>query len=246
MGLLLGGVHQRSPFSPKSSSLSSKIIKVKHGDVFVESFWHWVETLGTLVKPNANRRRARNIGRRILALIVSLNLFIFAANVFWLKRDLMKTEDESVTRWSVERARKLAFSSSSTTTNANDDESTNTPQKRAQRAIYERREGIHDPKKQQRAIISVRSFDIDPISGEFIPKKEIRKQPEKYFVTHPVLVSGVCSKTLPSVRELVGSMHFWHPEVIIWLYEVGPSITDDSRQMQKIDSASLYAICANQ
>ena len=108
----------------------------------------------------------------------------------------MKEEDESLTKLSLERARKLAFSS---------DESSmmDTPQKRAQRAIYERREGIYDPAKQtqqQRAIISVRSFDIDPISGEFVPKKEIRKQPDKYFVTHPVLVSGVCSKTLPSVR----------------------------------------------
>ena len=89
----------------------------------------------------------------------------------------MKEEDESLTKLSLERARKLALSSSSSGTP--NDESI---QKRAQRAIYERREGIHDPAKQtqqQRAIISVRSFDIDPISGEFVPKKEIRKQPDK-------------------------------------------------------------------
>ena len=139
----------------------------------------------------------------------------------------MKEEDESLTKLSLERARKLAFSSSG---NLNDE----SIQKRAQRAIYERREGIYDPAKQtqqQRAIISVRSFDIDPISGEFVPKKEIRKQPDKYFVTHPVLVSGVCSKTLPSVRELVGSLHFWHPEVVVWLYEVGPLLESEKDEV---------------
>ena len=204
------------PLSPKSRT----------SDI-LDSFWLWVETLGTVVQPNANRRQSRKIGRRILLFIFLLNMFIFTSNVFWLRRDLMKEEDESLTKLSLERARKLAFSSSS---NLNDE----SIQKRAQRAIYERREGIYDPAKQtqqQRAIISVRSFDIDPISGEFVPKKEIRKQPDKYFVTHPVLVSGVCSKTLPSVRELVGSLHFWHPEVVVWLYEVGPLLESEKDEV---------------
>ena len=206
------------PLSPKSRT----------SDI-IDSFWLWVETLGTVIQPNANRRQSRKIGRRILLFIFLLNMFIFASNVFWLRRDLMKEEDESLTKLSLERARKLAFSSSSSGT-LNDE----SIQKRAQRAIYERREGIYDPAKQtqqQRAIISVRSFDIDPISGEFVPKKEIRKQPDKYFVTHPVLVSGVCSKTLPSVRELVGSLHFWHPEVVVWLYEVGPLLESEKDEV---------------
>ena len=128
------------PLSPKSRT----------SDI-LDSFWLWVETLGTVVQPNANRRQSRKIGRRILLFIFLLNMFIFTSNVFWLRRDLMKEEDESLTKLSLERARKLAFSSSS---NLNDE----SIQKRAQRAIYERREGIYDPAKQtqqQRAIISV-------------------------------------------------------------------------------------------
>ena len=153
------------PLSPKSRTSDS-----------IDSFWLWVETLGTVIQPNANRRQSRKIGRRILLFIFLLNMFIFVSNVFWLRRDLMKEEDESLTKLSLERARKLAFSSSSSGT-LNDE----SIQKRAQRAIYDRREGIYDPAKQtqqQRAIISVRSLDIDPLARACVPQKSIRNQPD--------------------------------------------------------------------
>ena len=80
------------PLSPKSRT----------SDI-LDSFWLWVETLGTVVQPNANRRQSRKIGRRILLFIFLLNMFIFTSNVFWLRRDLMKEEDESLTKLSFDR-----------------------------------------------------------------------------------------------------------------------------------------------
>lgn len=69
--------------------------------------------------------------------------------------------------------------------------------------------------------VESRKFNIDPTTGEFIPIKETRPKPDKYFVSHPVVVSGVTSTTMSAVRQLVGSIHFWHPELTVWLYEIG-------------------------
>lgn len=69
--------------------------------------------------------------------------------------------------------------------------------------------------------VESRRFNIDPTTGEFVAIKETRPKPYKYFVSHPVVVSGVTSTTMASVRQLVGSIHFWHPELTVWLYEIG-------------------------
>ena len=90
----------------------------------------------------------------------------------------------------------MLSSSSSTTTNANDDESTNTPQKRAQRVIYERREGIHDPKKQQRAIISARSS----ISTRF-PESLYQKRDSKTTGEVFRLIQCWCPSVFEDVTE---------------------------------------------
>ena len=66
-----------------------------------------------------------------------------------------------------------------------------------------------------------RKFNIDATTGEFVHIKEMRPKPDKYYVSHPVIVSSVSSNTITAVRQLVGSIHFWHPELTVWLYEVG-------------------------
>jgi hypothetical protein len=115
--------------------------------------------------------------------------------------------------------------------------------------------------------VESRRFNIDPDTGEFVPIKETRLKPTKYFVSHPVVVTsvtvGLCklvsfdsthgskssvsalapskrftgfpslcfptfawyryvaSTTMAAVRQLVGSIHFWHPELRVWLYQIG-------------------------
>ena len=76
--------------------------------------------------------------------------------------------------------------------------------------------------------VESRKFNIDPSTGEFVPIKDTRIKPDKYFVSHPVVVSSVTSTTMSAVRQLVGSIHFWHPELAVWLYEIG-SLTDRHR-----------------
>lgn len=76
--------------------------------------------------------------------------------------------------------------------------------------------------------VESRKFDIDADTGEFVPIKEIRPTPDKYFVSHPVIVSSVSSTTMSSARQLVGSIHFWHPELTVRLYEIG-SLTERHR-----------------
>jgi hypothetical protein len=76
--------------------------------------------------------------------------------------------------------------------------------------------------------VESRKFNIDAVTGEFVPVKEIRPKPNKYFVSHPVVISGVTSTSMTAMRQLVGSIHFWHPELTVWLYEIG-TLTDRHR-----------------
>ena len=46
-----------------------------------------------------------------------------------------------------------------------------------------------------------------------------RPRPGKYRPPAPLLVTVVSDDAMPGVRNLVGSVHYWHPHLQVWLYE---------------------------
>eukprot|EP00854_Cymbomonas_tetramitiformis_P011156 gene11156-13181_t len=169
------------------------------------------------------RPRARRMGRIVVGVIFCLNIWIFYSNIRWV----MKTPVQPAPGFPMEHVEEKPPPPAEPVGGYN----IVLPRKDL---IVEAPKPIHDPPPlppplQEQLAASKSFFRGD---GEFGKRDPSRPNPDVYSERLPTIVTMVSTELMPAVRSLVGSIHFWHPEADILLYQID-SLTE--RHASEVD-----------